>query len=337
MAIHKRYIVYEETILRFKCSFKFKKIMQEREKEDTRLEMIGGSSSENDIGCYMTSSNNNLPSFDNYNNDNRHNKLKNEIIFLKAYVTRLTNELNFYQKHTNLTKDEINCATVELPDWMISSNVMSPIFLAYDSRISQLKSITKDQEKQLDYFKINATVDDTAVTDKQDFKISEGISSLFNEDKKNKYEDKIDDINTYNTLKNQLRIMKEENNLRTEEASMLANKLENAQKHMLSQDKQIEIISQDLIKKIEASQEFQDELNSLRADKINCEEELFEKVKDLMNEHDSLKKIESDMQSVNNLRSHLIAKIEELNMEKEELEIEVEQLTTRVSIIFLLF
>ena len=115
-----------------------------------------------------------------------------------------------------------------------------------------------------------------------------------------------------------------------EQAAILTNELENAQKHILSQDKQIAKMSQDLTKKTDVSQKLQDELNCLRSDKMNCEDELFEKVKDLLKEQDSLKKMESDIQSVNSLRSHLAAKIEELNMEKEELEIEVEQLTTKV-------
>ena len=283
----------------------------------------------------MPLSNDVSPSNDGKSSEQR-DELKKENRFLKEYVTRLSIELKFFHEKTGLKNEGMNSTTMELPDWMTSSNVMSPLFLAYDTKINQLNSIIQNQEKLLNDMKIEANGNiDAAVTDEYSLKVTEGISSFLEENNKDEYLLNYDDAQQ--RLKSQLRITKEENSLLNEQTSILTNELENAQKHILSQGKQIALMSQGLDKKTKASEKLQHELNSLTVDKMSCEDELFEKVKNLLKEQDNLKKMESDIKSINNLRSHLTAKIEELAMEKEELEIEVEQLTSKVRKQLLIF
>jgi len=87
-----------------------------------------------------------------------HVKKENE--FLKDYVTRLTKEMlhlqrncNFESDGSNKTADETiegkeilrHASVVDLPLWMLDSNVIPPIFAAYDTRIEELSTYIEQQ------------------------------------------------------------------------------------------------------------------------------------------------------------------------------------------------
>jgi len=84
------------------------------------------------------------PSITSNSNDNN---LKRENEFLKDNVMRLSKELLIQQNSEvgSSPKIESKFDTLELPEWMLDSSVMSPIFTSYDSRIQELASFVEQQ------------------------------------------------------------------------------------------------------------------------------------------------------------------------------------------------
>ena len=83
-------------------------------------------------------------------------KVRKENKFLKDQTGRLTAELRKFQVQypylSKSGKDAIPTPPGDLPPWMVSEKVMSPIFAAYDSRIHDLSSLTEQQRMALDSF-----------------------------------------------------------------------------------------------------------------------------------------------------------------------------------------
>ena len=78
-------------------------------------------------------------------NSNDHD-LKKENEFLKDYVMRLSKELLIQQNsEAGSPKIESKFDSLELPQWMLDSSVMSPIFTSYDSRVQELASFVEQQ------------------------------------------------------------------------------------------------------------------------------------------------------------------------------------------------
>jgi hypothetical protein len=81
-------------------------------------------------------------------------KSRKENAFLRDQTNRLTSELRAFQvqyPYSNASGG-IPSPPADLPPWMASENVMSPLFGAYDSRISDLASLTEQQRMALDSF-----------------------------------------------------------------------------------------------------------------------------------------------------------------------------------------
>jgi len=81
-------------------------------------------------------------------NSNDHD-LKKENEFLKDHVMRLSKELRIQQnqQHSEAGSPKIESKfdILELPQWMLDSSVMSPIFTSYDSRVRELASFVEQQ------------------------------------------------------------------------------------------------------------------------------------------------------------------------------------------------
>ena len=70
-------------------------------------------------------------------------------LFFKEYLTRLTYELLLSQGNheKDLSSYEPN---VELPSWLLSEEIMAPLFHSYDKRIEELHSVIQQQGTYLD-------------------------------------------------------------------------------------------------------------------------------------------------------------------------------------------
>jgi hypothetical protein len=96
------------------------------------------------------------------NNRKELEDLKKENEFLKDYVTRLTKEMLHLERNANFDSDGDNktmdetigggkrvlrhaSAPVDLPLLMLDSNVIPPIFAAYDRRIEELSTYIEQQ------------------------------------------------------------------------------------------------------------------------------------------------------------------------------------------------
>ena len=81
-------------------------------------------------------------------------KSRKENAFLRDQTNRLTSELRAFQVQYPYAgaSGGVPPPPVDLPPWMSSENVMSPLFSAYDSRINDLASLTEQQRMALDSF-----------------------------------------------------------------------------------------------------------------------------------------------------------------------------------------
>jgi hypothetical protein len=91
---------------------------------------------------------------------NEHN-LKQENELLKEYVVRLSKELRKLQQNSEVgpipfptTQIKSKVDRIEVPQWMLDSPIMSPIFIAYDARIQELALFVEEQG-MLDKLAIN--------------------------------------------------------------------------------------------------------------------------------------------------------------------------------------
>ena len=82
---------------------------------------------------------------------NEHN-LKQENELLKEYVVRLSKELRKLQQNSEVgpipfpaTQIKNKVDRIEVPQWMLDSSIMSPIFIAYDTRIQELALFVEEQ------------------------------------------------------------------------------------------------------------------------------------------------------------------------------------------------
>jgi hypothetical protein len=126
------------------------------------------SSHDNDDGDAMNSTEMMSPSTsrptvvkNNNRNETELEGVKKENEFLKDYVMRLTKEMLHLQKNGHLdldgnhnkTTDQTtggkrvrgHISSMELPLWMLDSNVIPPIFDAYDMRIEELSTYIEQQ------------------------------------------------------------------------------------------------------------------------------------------------------------------------------------------------
>ena len=81
-------------------------------------------------------------------------KLRKEKTFLSNQLLRLTAELRGFQiayPYANVESSQ-QVSGVDLPQWMTSEQVLSPLLSAYDSRIQELSAVTEKQRQALDEF-----------------------------------------------------------------------------------------------------------------------------------------------------------------------------------------
>ena len=75
-------------------------------------------------------------------------KVRKENAHLKDQTARLNAELRAYQVQFPYANVDTKVQGVDLPPWMEKEEVMSPLIKAYDSRISELGSITEKQVRR---------------------------------------------------------------------------------------------------------------------------------------------------------------------------------------------
>lgn len=101
----------------------------------------------------------NIPPSSNDSKEEVKHDLSVENNFLKEYIARLHQELSFTQEsletNSQNNKSTTNSTTstkqhgIPLPNWMLSSSIMSPLFTAYDTRIHKLLELLEQQGNQL--------------------------------------------------------------------------------------------------------------------------------------------------------------------------------------------
>ena len=246
-------------------------------------------------------------STERHTND-QNEKFKSEILFLKKQTRRLSNELVHYQKSTGMGISLSDMEKhIDLPAWMDDEQVMSPLLLAYDSRIHDLGTYMEQQGEYLD-----------AVTERSARILKE------NEDLRNKFLSKIEksaiesDLPTSRIDQKETRpeecnsVVKEKELLR-QQSELLAKELHEANKIIASRDKDAVELNKQIQNKFHSICDLGKAIQSTSKNKSLCEKELSckiqeivklkEEISTLSSTADNLRKDWSDMKAENEVAS----------------------------------
>jgi myosin protein heavy chain len=80
-------------------------------------------------------------------------RLRRENVALRDQVQRSLKELNVYQVKYPSAYSSSYSSQDDMPPWTSSPEIMTPLFVAYDSRIKELEDIVEKQSDELDVFR----------------------------------------------------------------------------------------------------------------------------------------------------------------------------------------
>ncbi|GMH92301.1 hypothetical protein TrST_g13357 [Triparma strigata] len=265
-------------------------------------------------------------------------KVRKENAHLKDQTARLNAELRAYQVQFPYANVDTKVQGVDLPPWMKKEEVMSPLIKAYDSRISELGSITEKQRLALDTFaeqcehlvaenellrenqlKDLKTVmqDDITIDGKRTGPGGGGASVTMQE---------------LGDVEERVRILMEENGLMAEQNAMLSKELEKLQEEIMQREQNIITLTQSMGDAASSMQMLEKNNGSLEEEKKECEAQLMMKVNESMALEEVAKKARLEAKEISKLRSETLISIEELKNDKKELENECTQLAAKVSV-----
>jgi len=328
--------------------------MDENEEELTRKENA------------FEQSNNSVEEIDKIQNSKENNRQNlEEIQFLKDYVERLQNELSYYQANISQhkTNDDINSGKkccIELPKWMLSSNVMSPLFQAYDRRINELMILLDQQGLQLtalsnttkELVQENQEMRDKMIKFQKMEQNFRSVEPACFGTHRNAFDETYEDCaqqgpehrqqyqaeSTINQITNP-KLLVSENNLLTQQTDILTSELKIAYKEISNKDKHLSQLSNNITESTNKVLELENMLNSAQREKKSCEYALVNKNSEAGDWKNKANDLKQNLTKKNQIEMNLNGHLEELRIEKKELENETGVLTSRVRVnyLFLLF
>jgi hypothetical protein len=256
--------------------------------------------------------------------NNQNEKFKNEIAFLKDQMRRLSNELILCQKTTGMGISSSDMAThIVLPTWMEDEQIMSPLLLAYDSRIHDLGTYMEQQGAYLD-----------AVTERSARVLKE------NEALRSKFMSKIEktpirsDLPTGNPKEprsEEHRSVVEENELLRQQSELLAKELHEANKIIATRDKDVMELNTQIKSKFEAISELGKAIQNTSKNKSLCEKELSWKIQEIVRLKHEISTLSTNIDELRRDRSGMKAECAVASCERSRLERESETLMKKVN------
>ena len=269
--------------------------------------------------------------------DNKLATLERDNAFLTEHVIRLSKELSRYQ-NSNTSEESVRALLDEGLELPPDVSTVSPIFASYDMRIEELGNLIEQQGSYLD-----------TLTERSQELLSENealrkraardIEKLSRQRSSDRIQDSLVKTNSGDALtavdKNskQWNDLTEENDLLCEQAELLAKELERANQTISSRDKNIEQLNKQVKTKLDLIEKFECRVNQLTRDQNTYNKELNLKDEVAKRHSVKIKELEDHVVRATTEKSELISKFEDVTAEKQEYELEAEELSRKVSCI----
>ncbi|GFH44003.1 predicted protein [Chaetoceros tenuissimus] len=247
-------------------------------------------------------------------NDNGHvAALQQEKSFLRDYCVRLSKELLQHQEQcpnkesTTIVRDS-SLSEIELPEWMFDSSVMSPLFSSYDNRIRDLSNLIQEQGTCLD------RLTEALQAKKEDHQPPLRVQPLHSKS---------------NNLAGEL--SSSDLQLLEEQAELLAQEVNEARQTILTRDKSIAELTEDLQSKLQYIQKMDERIKGLEKRNRHLQNKLSDSTK-----YSSKLKFTVEDLTIKLNESHALQSNSEDNMKrivesKNELEVRNNNLQTKIT------
>lgn len=234
-----------------------------------------------------------------------------DIEFFREYISRLTHELLLCQGHGDKDLSHYE-PKVELPSWLFSEQILSPLFFAYDMRIEELRSVIEQQGTYLDL-----------ITQRMDYLLTE------NENFRNKQAEYLRATGFDETSNHDRNgVLKEDslhgyNELLVQQSDLLLEELNNMNSSLSEREKTINGLSSDLEKKVKLIAEYERKSELLEKKLLGTEHELSK-------EKSSVETMKLQLAELRSNGSQTAATLHSTLIENKEYELEVTEWSKRV-------
>eukprot|EP00814_Leptocylindrus_danicus_P016480 CAMPEP_0116045436 /NCGR_PEP_ID=MMETSP0321-20121206/27617_1 /TAXON_ID=163516 /ORGANISM="Leptocylindrus danicus var. danicus, Strain B650" /LENGTH=673 /DNA_ID=CAMNT_0003526769 /DNA_START=124 /DNA_END=2145 /DNA_ORIENTATION=+ len=243
--------------------------------------------------------------------------------FLQESLKRCMSELQFYQKQSGW-KETPPKQGIDLPNWIMSSKGVSPLFIAYDQRISEVTKLLNDQGKKLEdmtersqrLLKENALLRE-AQTESLKSALSTGKVA-------------INDSNASTSCGWRQERLTKENALIHEQCGLLMKELKMANDAIVTKDKSIADLSEEALKSASTVESLENQIAQLSSEKQLCERNLIKLASENTNYQEKIREGFTRFKHTRDRNVGLEAAAAELKESKAELEKEVDQMSKMV-------
>ena len=236
----------------------------------------------------------------------------------------------------------------DLPAWMETENVISPLFSAYDARISELVSITESQRSELDSFLASSEqlVAENELLRENQLK---DIKKLFSEGGGGNIPASENNINVGNNsnsnigghhfldttngdVEERLSILMEENSLLSEQNAILSKELESCQEEIFGREQNIITLTDSMTDAAMSMKSMEENVNSLSKEKMEAEDQIMMKNAELGQFQTMNGRIKNSLKENVAERNELMVKIHDFKAELNSRENECDELSAKVSV-----
>ena len=231
---------------------------------------------------------------------------------------------------------------------METENVISPLFSAYDARISELVSITESQRSELDSFLASSEqlVAENELLRENQLK---DIKKLFSEGGGGNNPASENNINVGNNsnsnigghhfldttngdVEERLSILMEENSLLSEQNAILSKELESCQEEIFGREQNIITLTDSMTDAAMSMKSTEENVNSLSKEKMEAEDQIMMKNAELGQFQTMNGRIKNSLKENVAERNELMVKIHDFKAELNSRENECDELSAKVSV-----
>lgn len=231
---------------------------------------------------------------------------------------------------------------------METENVISPLFSAYDARISELVSITESQRSELDSFLASSEqlVAENELLRENQLK---DIKKLFSEGGGGNIPASENNINVGNNsnsnigghhfldttngdVEERLSILMEENSLLSEQNAILSKELESCQEEIFGREQNIITLTDSMTDAAMSMKSMEENVNSLSKEKMEAEDQIMMKNAELGQFQTMNGRIKNSLKENVAERNELMVKIHDFKAELNSRENECDELSAKVSV-----
>jgi len=231
---------------------------------------------------------------------------------------------------------------------METENVISPLFSAYDVRISELVSITESQRSELDSFLASSEqlVAENELLRENQLK---DIKKLFSEGGGGNNPASENNINVGNNsnsnigghhfldttngdVEERLSILMEENSLLSEQNAILSKELESCQEEIFGREQNIITLTDSMTDAAMSMKSMEENVNSLSKEKMEAEDQIMMKNAELGQFQTMNGRIKNSLKENVAERNELMVKIHDFKAELNSRENECDELSAKVSV-----